>query len=103
MPGGILLTIDGKTIYHVGDTALFTDLKMIGEVNDIDVAFIPIGDNFTMGPEDALIADDWIKANYVIPVHYNTFPVVEQDGEAFAQKVKTGKGIPLKIAESIEI
>lgn len=103
MPGGILLTIDEKTIYHVGDTALFSDLKMIGEMNDIDVAFIPIGDNFTMGPEDALIAADWINANIVVPVHYNTFPVIEQDGEAFAKKVKTGEGRALRIGEKFEL
>ena len=103
MPGGILLTIDGKTIYHVGDTALFSDLKMIGELNDIDIAFIPIGDNFTMGPEDALIAADWINAKTVVPVHYNTFPVIEQDGEAFAAKVKTGKGLAMKIGDELEL
>lgn len=103
MPGGILLTIGNKTIYHAGDTGLFSDLKLIGDMHEIDIAFIPIGDNFTMGPEDALVAADWIKAKYVVPVHYNTFPVIEQDGEAFAQKVKTGKGIALKIGESIEI
>src|SRR5690606_24434293 len=68
MPGGILLTIDGKTIYHLGDTALFSDLKLIGEMNDIDLAFVPIGDNFTMGPEDALIASEWIKADIVLPL-----------------------------------
>ena len=103
MPGGILLTIDGKTIYHVGDTALFSDLKMIGELNDIDIAFVPIGDNFTMGPEDALIAADWINAKTVVPVHYNTFPVIEQDGEAFAVKVKTGQGLAMKIGDEIEL
>lgn|SRR5690625_736160 len=103
MPGGILLTIDGKTIYHVGDTALFTDLKMIGEMNDIDVAFVPIGDNFTMGPEDALIAADWINAKIVVPVHYNTFPVIEQDPDAFAAKVKTGEGRAMKIGDAIEL
>ena len=103
MPGGILLTINGKTIYHVGDTGLFSDLKLIGEMNKIDLAFIPIGDNFTMGPEDALIAADWIKAEIVVPVHYNTFPVIEQDGDAFAEKVKTGKGIALKVGESLEL
>lgn len=103
MPGGILLTIDGKTIYHVGDTALFSDLKMIGELNDIDIAFVPIGDNFTMGPEDALIAADWINAKTVVPVHYNTFPVIEQDGEAFAAKVKTGQGLAMKIGDEIEL
>jgi L-ascorbate metabolism protein UlaG (beta-lactamase superfamily) len=103
MPGGILLTINGKTIYHVGDTALFTDLKMYGEMNDIEVAFIPIGDNFTMGPEDALIAADWIGAKVSVPVHYNTFPVIEQDPDAWASKVKTGEGRALKVGESIEI
>src|SRR5699024_9009851 len=103
MTGGILLTIAGKTNYHVGDTALFSDLKMIGELNDIDIAFVPIGDNFTMGPEDALIAADWINAKTVVPVHYNTFPVIEQDGEAFAAKVKTGQGLAMKIGDEIEL
>lgn len=103
MPGGILLTVEGKTIYHVGDTGLFSDLKMIGDMNDIDLAFIPIGDNFTMGPEDALVAADWIQAKTVVPVHYNTFPVIKQDGEAFAKKVRTGEGQALKIGESLEL
>ncbi|HLR68458.1 metal-dependent hydrolase [Virgibacillus alimentarius] len=103
MPGGILLTIDGKTIYHVGDTGLFTDLKMIGDMNDIDIAFVPIGDNFTMGPEDALIAADWIKAKVVVPVHYNTFPVIKQDPEVFASKVRTGEGKVMAIGDTIEL
>lgn len=103
MPGGILLTIEGKTIYHVGDTGLFSDLKMIGDLNDIDVAFIPIGDNFTMGPEDALIAADWIKAKMVVPVHFNTFPVIEQDGAAFAEKVRTGEGRYLEIGQGFDL
>ncbi|MFD2761840.1 metal-dependent hydrolase [Lentibacillus juripiscarius] len=103
MPGGILLTINGKTIYHVGDTGLFSDLKLIGEMNDIDLAFVPIGDNFTMGPEDALVAADWINADTVVPVHYNTFPVIEQDPEAFASKVKTGKGLAMNIGDSVDL
>lgn len=103
MPAGFLLTINGQTIYHVGDTGLFSDLKMIGERNDIDVAFVPIGDNFTMGPEDALTATDWINAQTVVPVHYNTFPVIEQDPDAFVKKVKTGKGLALKVGESIDL
>lgn len=103
MPGGILLTIDGKTIYHVGDTGLFTDLKMIGDMNDIDIAFVPIGDNFTMGPKDALIAADWIKAKVVVPVHYNTFPVIKQDPEVFASKVRTGEGKVMAIGDTIEL
>lgn len=103
MPAGILLTVEGKTIYHVGDTALFSDLKMIGDRNDIDVAFIPIGDNFTMGPEDALVAADWIQAKTVVPIHYDTFPLIEQDADAFAQKVKTGEGKVLEIGGSMAL
>lgn len=101
MPGGILFSAEGKTIYHLGDTGLFSDLKLIGEMNDIDLAFIPIGDNFTMGPKDALIAADFIRAKKVVPVHYNTFPVIKQDADAFANQVKTGKGVALKVGETI--
>ncbi|MEW9675507.1 metal-dependent hydrolase [Lentibacillus sp. L22] len=103
MPAGILLTVEGKTIYHVGDTGLFSDLKLIGDRNDIDVAFVPIGDNFTMGPEDALVAADWIQAKTVVPIHYNTFPLIEQDAGAFADRVKTGEGKVLEIGESMEL
>lgn len=103
MPAGILLTTEGKTIYHVGDTGLFSDLKLIGERNNIDLAFIPIGDNFTMGPDDALVAADWINAKTVVPVHYNTFPIIEQDPDAFVEKVKTGKAIALKVGESLDL
>lgn len=83
MPAGILFTSEEKTIYHAGDTALFSDMKLIGERNDIDVAFLPIGDNFTMGPEDAALAASWLKAKTVVPIHFNTFPVIEQDPKAF--------------------
>ncbi|ENH96946.1 metal-dependent hydrolase [Gracilibacillus halophilus YIM-C55.5] len=98
-----MLTTEEKTIYHVGDTGLFSDLKLIGDMNDIDIAFVPIGDNFTMGPDDALIAADWIQAKKIVPIHYNTFPLIEQDGEAFAQQVKTGEGIALQPGESIDL
>ncbi|MCR6111639.1 metal-dependent hydrolase [Bacillus sp. A301a_S52] len=103
MPAGILFTAEGKTIYHAGDTGLFSDMKLIGEQNDIDLAFLPIGDNFTMGPEDALIAAEWLGAKQVVPIHYNTFPVIEQDPEAFAKKVSTGKGLVLKAGEELEL
>jgi L-ascorbate metabolism protein UlaG (beta-lactamase superfamily) len=103
MPGGILLTVEGKTIYHLGDTALFTDLKMYGEMNDIDLAFIPIGDNFTMGPEDALVAADWVKAKIVVPIHYNTFPVIQQNPEEFVKKVKTGEGRVMLVGDGLEL
>lgn len=101
MPGGILLSAEGKTIFHAGDTALFSDMKMIGELNSIDLAFLPIGDNFTMGPEDAAIAADWLQAKKVIPIHYNTFPVIEQDPKEFTNRV-TG-GLALNVGEAIEL
>lgn len=103
MPGGILLTINGKTIYHLGDTSLFSDLKMYGELEDIDLALIPIGDNFTMGPEDALIAAKWLDAKTVVPIHYDTFPVIKQDAKAFAEKVTPGKGVALAIGEVLPL
>ncbi|MFA1821291.1 metal-dependent hydrolase [Virgibacillus oceani] len=103
MPGGILLTVEGKTIYHVGDTGLFSDLKLIGDMNDIDLAFVPIGDNFTMGPEDALVATDWIQAKTVVPIHYNTFPVIEQDPHDFVSKVKTGEAKVMNIGETLTL
>lgn len=103
-PVGFLLTLDGKTIYHAGDTGLFGDMKIIGELNDIDVALLPIGDNFTMGPEDALIAAEWVKAKNVIPMHYNTFPLIAQDGDQFVKdlKSKSINGQALKIGQTAE-
>lgn len=101
MPAGVLFTAEGKTIYHAGDTGLFSDMKMIGERNDIDIAFLPIGDNFTMGPEDAALAAEWLQAKMVVPIHYDTFPVIEQDPEAFIKSLK-GEGKVLKSGDFIE-
>lgn len=103
MPAGILLKAEGKTIYHAGDTALFSDMKLIGERNKIDLAFLPIGDNFTMGPEDALLAAEWIKAKKVVPIHYNTFPVIRQNPEDFVSKLPFNVGLLLRAGESIEL
>ncbi|MNG22500.1 metal-dependent hydrolase [compost metagenome] len=75
--------VEGKTIYHAGDTGLFKDMKLIGKLNDIDLAFLPIGDNYTMGPDDAVIAAKYLRAEKVVPMHYNTFPVIEQDPDKF--------------------
>lgn len=91
MPSGVLLTIQDKTIYHAGDTALFGDMKLIGERNDIDVAFLPIGDNFTMGPEDAAYAVQLLKPRIVVPVHYNTFPPIKQDPQLFKNLVDSAE------------
>ncbi|MBP2000901.1 L-ascorbate metabolism protein UlaG (beta-lactamase superfamily) [Paenibacillus shirakamiensis] len=84
---GIVLKLEHFTLYHAGDTALFSDLKLVGMHTPIDLALIPIGDHFTMGPEDALIAAEWIGAKHVIPIHYNTFPVIEQDGKDYVEKL----------------
>lgn len=101
MPSGILLSVEGKTIYHAGDTGLFSDMKLLSD-KSIDLAFLPIGDNFTMGPEDAAIAAKWIKANVTVPIHYNTFPLIEQDGQAFVDSLE-GEGKVLQSGESIEL
>lgn len=102
---GVLLTMGGKTFYHVGDTALFSDLKLVGDLHRIDAAAIPIGDNYTMGPEEAVTAAKWIRPGVVIPVHYNTFPPIRQDGGEFEQACKA-RGIAcraLGIGEALEI
>lgn len=101
-PGGILFFAEGKTIYHAGDTALFGDMKLIGDRNDIDVAFLPIGDNFTMGPEDAAYAVELLKPKTVVPIHYNTFPVIEQDPEKFASLVTNSKVQILNAGDKVE-
>lgn len=88
MPAGILFTAEGKTIYHAGDTALFGDMELIGKRHPIDVAFLPIGDNFTMGPDDAAYAVSLLKPKIVVPIHYNTFPPIAQDPQQFAQLVE---------------
>ena len=85
-PAGLLLTIDSKTVYHACDTGLFYDMKLIGE-EGVDVAILPIGDNFTMGPKDALRAVKLIDPLVVLPIHYNTFDLIKQDPEAFAKQV----------------
>lgn len=82
---GILIQADSRTIYHAGDTALFLDLQLIGRVG-LDVALVPIGDNFTMGPEDAVTALDFLKPKVAVPMHYNTWPIIAQDPHAFAAR-----------------
>lgn len=83
MATGYLISAEGKTIYHAGDTGLFGDMQLIGNLNSIDLAFLPIGDNYTMGPHDAIIASKLLQAKCVIPIHYNTFPIIEQNPHDF--------------------
>jgi L-ascorbate metabolism protein UlaG (beta-lactamase superfamily) len=86
-PAGFLLTTNaGEKIYFACDTGLFSDMKLIGE-EGIDLAALPIGDNFTMGPDDALRAVKFIQPKHVIPVHYNTFELIKQDPYAWAERV----------------
>lgn len=88
-PYGLLIQFnDGHDVYFAGDTALTYDMKLIGEAGGVDLALLPIGDNFTMGPDDAMMAAQFVQAKRVIPIHYNTFPVIAQDADAFAQKLR---------------
>lgn len=103
MPAGVLLMIEGKTIYHAGDTALFSDMKLIGDRHPIDLAFLPIGDNFTMGPEDAAYAAELLQAKKVVPIHYDTFPPIKQNPEAFVNSLKEGQGKTMHAGDTIEL
>ncbi len=78
-PAGFIVKYADKTIYHAGDTGLFSDMKLLGELYEIDLAFLPIGGTFTMSPKEAVLAAKMLKAKTVIPMHYNTFPAIEQD------------------------
>lgn len=105
-PAGIIVKTGGKTIYNAGDTALFYDMKLIGEIHTPDVALLPIGDNFTMGPEAALRAVELIRPKLVIPMHYNTFDLIAQDAEAFARRCREEKGVECVVLEpggSVEV
>lgn len=95
-PGGFVLKIDGKTIYFAGDTALHYDMKLLGEFENIDVAILPIGDNFTMGIDDAIIASTFIQCDEIIGMHYDTFPYIKIDKEEAVNAFqKAGKNLIL--------
>jgi L-ascorbate metabolism protein UlaG (beta-lactamase superfamily) len=103
-PAGILLRLGGTLLYHAGDTGLFGDMALVGR-HGIDLALLPIGDNYTMGPEDALEAVRLLKPKAVVPIHYDTFPLIAQDAEAWAAQVRAETGVSctvLKPGESIE-
>ena len=89
-----------KKVYHAGDTALFTDMKLIGEFDKPEIALLPIGDLYTMDPEAAAVAASWIKPKVVFPMHYNTWPKVQQDPEEFKKLVEAkAKGVKVVIPE----
>jgi len=88
MPMGVIIEIEGKRVYHAGDTALFSDMKMIGQTG-LDMALLPIGDNFTMGSRDAVEAAKLLSAGTVVPIHYNTFELIQQDPYVFKTWIET--------------
>ncbi len=105
-PAGFLLYLtDGKKIYHAADTGLFGDMKLIGE-EGIDLAVLPIGDNYTMGPDDAVRAVKLIEPKKVLPIHYNTWPLIAQDPAAWAARVRQetrSEPVILKPGETLEL
>jgi L-ascorbate metabolism protein UlaG (beta-lactamase superfamily) len=94
---GFVIGMGGKQIYHAGDTALFSDMKLIGDLYHPDVALLPIGGRFTMGPEEAMIAARYIGAPLVIPIHYDTWPVIRQDPGQFRSALERTTDIRVKI------
>ena len=98
---GFIFEMGGKKIYHAGDTALMTDMALLAD-EDIDVALLPIGDVFTMGPADALRAVKMIHPKLTVPMHYDTFPPIAQDPEAFAAAVQAA-GFQAKVLRPGEV
>ncbi len=98
-PVGIVLGMGGRRIYHAGDTGLFLDMKLIGELGGrLDVALLPIGDNFTMGIDDAVKATEFLGARVNIPMHYNTFEIIQADPKEFVSKVESTGGKAVVVA-----
>lgn len=103
-PTGVVIELDGKNIYHAGDTGLTYDMKLIGEFFHPDLSFIPIGDRYTMGPKSAAKAVEFTQTKKVIPIHFGTFPLVEVDPEVFKQNVgDLAEVIILKPGESFTL
>ncbi|MEX2044980.1 MAG: metal-dependent hydrolase [Opitutus sp.] len=98
VPCGLIVQADGRTLYHAGDTALFMDMQLIGRIG-LDAALLPIGDNFTMGPDDALTALEFLKPKIAVPIHYNTWPPIAQDAGAFAARAAKA-GHTVKVMKS---
>jgi len=102
---GAVVKFGGKTIYYCGDTGLFLDMKLIGEISKPEIMLVPIGDNYTMGIDDAVRAVEFVKPQLVIPMHYNTFPPIQADPKEFASKVeKLGVNVKvLNFGETVEL
>ena len=100
-PCGIIFDIESQKIYHAGDTALNSEMKMIGEVYQPDIAMLPIGGKYTMDIENAVVASEWLGASVVIPMHYNTFDAIRVDLSEFEREIRRIGKIPMikKIGE----
>ena len=104
-PAGLVVRFGGKTIYFAGDTCLFSDMKLIGE-EGLDIAIVPIGDAFTMGPTDAQRSVEFLNPKVVIPCHFDTFPPITQDAGLFKREVEERTGVrcePMKPGQTIEL
>jgi L-ascorbate metabolism protein UlaG (beta-lactamase superfamily) len=99
MPAGLVIGIGGKVVYHLGDTALFSDLALPGRRDEIDVALMCIGGHYTMDRHDGVRAAELVAAKRVIPCHYGTFPPIETDAEAFKREVETSSDAKVVILE----
>ncbi len=103
-PTGGLVDIGGATVLHTGDTGLSMEMELIGRLQKVDLAFLPIGDNFTMGVDDAVEAVRMIRPKRVVPIHYNTWGPISADPEEFRRKVgELAEVAILKPGESIEV
>lgn len=103
---GFLIQIEGKWLYHAGDTGLFGDMELIGRQYELELAMLPIGDNYTMGPEDALIAAGLLRAKNVIPMHFSRFQLIRLDGRDFIDRLQRvvphSKGVLLEAGQVFE-
>ena len=100
-PCGFVFDMGGRTIYHTGDTGLFLDMKLIGEMHPIDVMFLPIGDNFTMGVTDAVRAVEFVQPKVAIPMHYKTWEIIDAEPQEFADRL-IGSGVDVRILKPNE-
>ena len=103
-PCGFVFEIDGKVIYHAGDTCLNSEMKVIGEIYQPDVAMLPVGGQYTMDIENAVIASEWLGVSAVIPMHYNTFEAINVDITEFERQIREKGKMPivLKIGQTLE-
>ena len=102
-PAGMVINFGGKTVYHLGDTALFSDLSLVSRRDELDVALMCIGGHYTMDRHDAVHAADFVQAHTVIPCHYDTFPPIETDAQAFKADVEGKTGYESRAPEKVVV